>query len=68
MYHDKTISHMILIIIAVRVVNDDIIFNVVLHTQIIVVSVVNDQHFWSRSLEMYSSSIHENHSNQRSHW
>ena len=49
--HDKTIFQVILIISAVSIVNDEIIFTAVSRTQIIVVSIVNDNHFWSRSLE-----------------
>ena len=42
--HDQT-DKVIWIISAVSVVNDEIIFNVVLRTQIVIVSVVNDHHF-----------------------
>ena len=55
---------MILIISAVSVVNDEIIFNVALRTQIIIVRVFNDHHFDHAVLEMYSSNIHENQCNQ----
>ena len=43
--HDKTIFQVILIISAVSVDNDEIIFTAVSRTQIIVVSIVNDNHF-----------------------
>ena len=62
--HDKTIFQVILIISAVSVVNDEIIFNVALRTQIIIVRVFNDHHFDHAALEMYSSNIHENQCNQ----
>ena len=55
---------MTLIISAVSVVNDEIIFNVALCTQIIIVRVFNDHHFDHAALEMYSSNIHENQCNQ----